>query len=43
MAIREKTSFVNNSVNVSPLRGLCQDSIQERRHQKRREKVQRLS
>jgi hypothetical protein len=35
--IRE-TSFVNNLVSVSPLRDLSQDNIQERRHQKRREK-----
>jgi hypothetical protein len=35
--IRE-TSFNNNSVSMSPLRDLSQDNIQERRHQKRREK-----
>jgi hypothetical protein len=35
--IRE-TSFVNNSVSVFPLRNLSQDNIQERRHQKRRER-----
>jgi hypothetical protein len=35
--IRE-TSFVNNSVSISPLRDLSQDNIQERRYQKRREK-----
>jgi hypothetical protein len=33
-----ETSFNNNSVSISPLRDLSQDNIQERRHQKKREK-----
>jgi hypothetical protein len=33
-----ETSFNNNSVSESPLRDLSQDNIQEKRHQKRREK-----
>jgi hypothetical protein len=34
----KETSFSNNSVSVSPLRDLSQDNIQEKKHQKRREK-----
>jgi hypothetical protein len=33
-----ETSFNNNSINTSPLRYLSQDNVQEKRHQKRREK-----
>jgi hypothetical protein len=37
-SILRVNSLTNNSVSVSPLRYLSQDSVQERRHQNRRDK-----
>jgi hypothetical protein len=42
--LMRETSFGTNLVNISPLRELSQDDVQENRHWRRREKeVQRLS